>query len=382
VKKKIYPLNFSTDVMEIISIMSFDVTKVQVVGSMSLRSQQYAADYDMIETVDTSEFKTLESAIKSIKRGLQSIVSQLLRKNDCYIGDIKCGEIPEWKVVFGDVKDGKVIGYDATFSRNKIDELLEKKVIDAEEAKEAKKFLISDPTPAQFLEIQKEVRPQILRWSPEEILKGKLELRDGSELTLEKAIHSPALCKVDVVAFVQNNKYTDFSIIYEFKYKGTSINPVKMDPIHELKKNVLYFAKTGDYFKMAKRIYALVKNGSHPKADELTEMFNGDLGRIYSIVSDIGSLIYILENESIIPLSKIHYEISQFRARLGNVYETDQVNTERVLLDLVALEKKDKKGIMKGLEALDIKLRGILNKEAKKELMKLHLYPVPFAFLP
>jgi hypothetical protein len=155
-----------------------------------------------------------------------------------------------------------------------------------------------------------------------------------------------------------------------------------MVQVREIKKNVLVYEKDGDYYKMSKRIFSLAKGRSESVVESLTELFNGDLGRLYSIISDIGSILFLLENERGLPLDKIRYEVGQFRARLGNVYETDRVNTERTLTDILALETKDRKKLRVGLEALDKKLRGILNREAAKELKRIGLLPVPKEYLP
>ena len=382
IEQKRYPLNYPSDVMEIISAMSYDVHNVNIVGSMSLKSQLYAGDYDMTEKVENNTASSKEVAVEGFAHGLQSIVSRLLRMPDVWIGDIKCGEIPDWKVVRGDVRDGKVVGYSSELSKDRLQRLYREHIINEEEYMEAKKWLIPDPTAAQFLEIQKEVRPEILRWKPADILRGKLVLRNKTFITLANAIATPSLTKLDVVGLVQNNRFTDFSIIYSFIYRGIPVNPSIIDQEAELKKNVLYYMKVGEYFKMMKRIFALSKRTKSPLNEELTEVFNGDLGRLYSIISDIGSVLFLLENESIVPISKLHYEISQFRARLGNIYETDRVNTERTLKEMVALEEADRPHLKVGLEQLQEKLSKILNTEAKKELMRLKLYPVPDKFLP
>ena len=380
VKKK-FPLNYPTDVLNIIDAMSFSAGEVVVAGSMALRSQLYAGDYDMFEEVK-SNATSLDRAVASFKRGFQNNIRQVLRIPDCYIGDIKCGEIPEWTVVRGDIEAGKVVGYDAATSRAKLEQLEKSGVLSAAEAEAAKKMLVASPTPAQFLMIQKDIRPQTIRWRVSEVLAGAVRLRDGRKYTLEEAIQSPALCKMDVVGLVQKSRFTDFSILYEFQWRGKVLNKVALDPVKEIKKNIVVYEANGDFYKMAKRIFSLAKGRDEGVVESLTELFNGDLGRLYSIISDIGSILFLLENEGRIPLDKIRYEVGQFRARLGNVYETDRVNTERTLMDILALETKDRTKLRVGLETLDKKLRGILNREAQKELKRIGLLPVPKAYLP
>jgi hypothetical protein len=374
-KEKKYPYNYPADVLAVIDALAFAPKDVKIAGSMALSSQQYAGDYDLFEIVKGK-------SIAAICSGLQKNIRQLMKLPDCYVGDIKCGCVPEWEVVFGDVHHGKVTGYDATDSRKRLEKLVNGGVVSEEEAADARRLLKADPTPAQFLRAQKEIRPHIVRWTVDDVLRGYATLRNGVRFTLEQGITSPAITKIDAVALVENNRFTDFSCIYSFRYKGKVLNDVPMDGMHELKKNILYLAEDGQYFKMGKRIFSLLKGTRSKLLEPLSELFNGDLGRIYSIVSDIDTLLFLLENEAALPLRKFKYEIGQFRARLGNVFETPRVNTERLLEELLRLETAPRGELARGLGYLRDALVGILNAEAGGELRDLDLLPVPASMLP
>jgi hypothetical protein len=380
-EKKHYPLNYSQDVLNVINALAYDPKTVTIAGSMALRSQLYAGDYDLFEVVRSSA-ASRDKAVAEFVRGFQKNIQQLLDLPECYVGDIKAGIIEEWRVVEGDVRGGRVVGYSAAASRKKVDALVESGVLTTEEGPEAKAALRNSPSPTQFMEIQKTVRPEIIRWSVADIRRGYCTLRTGKRFTLAEAIQTPAVAKVDAVSLVQKNRFTDFSILYQFVWKGTVLNNVKMDPVHEIKKNIALYAATGDTYKMAKRIYALEKNSDGPIVQKLNAMFNGDLGRLYSIISDIGSMLFLLENESSVPLEKIRYEVGQFRARLGNIFETDRVNTERILMDILSLETADRSRLRKGLERLDERLRKELNTNASRTLKTIGLLPVPKRFNP
>jgi hypothetical protein len=285
--------------------------------------------------------------------------------------------------VEGDVRNGRVVGYSAAAARAAVDRLVKEGVLSDEDAAEARGLIRDSPTPAQFLQLQKEIRPEIVRWTVKDIANGYCILRTGQRFTLAEAIQTPAIAKVDAVSLVQNNRFTDFSILYQFVWKSKVLNDVKLDPIHEIKKNILLYSHMGDTYKMAKRIYALEKTNDGSRiVPALNALFNGDLGRLYSIISDIGSMLYLLENESAVPLKKLQYEVGQFRSRLGNIFETDRVNTERILMDILGLETKDRSKLRVGLEKLDERLRAELNTNATRALKKMGLYPPPKKFLP
>ena len=382
-KKKKYPSNYASDVLNIIDAMAYNSKNVVIAGSMSYQSQQYAADYDLFEkVVNTSVSK--KAGIRQLAKGLQKNVRELLKIKDCYIGDIKCGEIPEWKVIEGDIHKGKVIGFDAEKAKEKLKDLVLDKVISPKEAASFHKMIVPNPSVVEWLQMAKEIKPNIMRWSVKEILQGFKVLGNGMRFTLEQGITSPGLCKIDVVAYISQNHFTDFSCIYAFYYKETPLNPVKLDPKQELKKNIVALEASGDYYKMAKRMFSFLKfNKNNLRLlNALSEMFNGDLGRLYSIISDIGTLLFLLENESVLPVNKIKYEIGQFRSRLGNIFETDRVNTNRILDDIMSLETAPRESLVKGLEALDTKFSSTLNREAREYLTRLKLLPLKASFKP
>lgn len=380
-RKKDYPLNYPADVLNVISGMAFKSSNVVVAGSMSLRSQQYAGDYDMIETVELTGDSLDEAAI-AISKQFQKMVAGLTTHRDTYVGDIKWGEMSEWRVVEGDVRNGRVVGYDAAAARAKLTSLTSAGVISTAEAAEMRPLLVSNPSPVQFLTAQQEIKPQVVRWSVKDVAAGFVLLRNGRRFTLADGVRSKGMCKLDVVGFVQRSRFTDFSIIYTWKYRGTIINPLQPDPAQELRKNIATLAASGDYFKMAKRIFALVRGDDAKLAGRLTTLFNGDMGRLYAILSDIGTILFLLENERAVPLAKIQYQVGQFRSRLGNIFETDRVNTERILDDVLSLESADKTKLRSGLERLADKLLAILNRVTGEELRRDGLLPLPKRFMP
>lgn len=386
-RKKHYPLNFPADVLNVISRMSFDGRNVEVLGSMALRSQLYAGDFDLNETVDVKA-KDEGSALRMIANGLQTIVKQLLRTQGLFIGDIKLGVIPEWRVVSGDVRNGKVVGYDAKECLGRLTALYESGVITHEEFVASKAFLKPRLTPKEFVVVEKEIRFEVVRWKPSDVLDGFVVLRDGRHYSLEQAICAPAIAKLDVVAFIEGNNFSDFSILYTFKYRGRVLNNIKLDAEHEIKKNLLYYEADGNYFKVAKRIFALAKlDGDNATIEKLTELFNSDLGRLYSIISDASTILYLLENEKNLPIEKIRFEIDQFRGRLASIYSIDAVNKTSVLSDILSMTHlpdtaQGRLKLFRQMERLVSFFTVILNKQSEKALKSIKLVPVPKKYLP
>jgi hypothetical protein len=308
-----------------------------------------------------------------------------MRTKDCFIGDIKAGIIKEWEVIpeYAGILNGKVVGYDPINSKNKIAELRENKIITEEEYKYANKILVENPSVNEFVIMKKELRFHLVRWKPYEVLKGFVTLRNGQTYSLEEAFKSPAIVKLDVVAYVENSRFTDFSIIYFFKNKSKPINDVElMDEETALKQDIVFYLASGNYFKVAKRMFSIAKTREDlPVLEKLNEMLNGDLGRLYSIVSDLGTLIYLYENEKSIPAEKVQYELDQFRSRLANIYSINSVGSDNILKRLLNASSNKKK-VMKTLYYLLNRFEMVLAKESKKQMNELGLLPVPKNYLP
>ena len=336
-RKKQYPENYPSDAVAILNAMSFtDGRGIRIVGSMSLRSQQYAGDYDAVEYVELDE-STDDKALNKLVSKFKTIVERLEKMDDVFVGDIKSGVIEEWRILpkMAHIKNGKVIGYSAEASRNKVDQLLKDGVLSLKEAKDSKALLKTHLTPEEFVIIKGILKFHLVRWSVSDVMAGKKTLRDGRTYTLKEAFHSPTITKLDVIGMVQNNRYTDFSCIYEFKNDGQILNPDRIDVAESLRENIILYRAKGDHFKVLKREFALAKYlGDTKRVQDLTVVLNSDLGRLYQISGDIGTLLALLEDHKGVSLSKIRFEVDQFRARLANIYMLKgYLKVEPVVLD-------------------------------------------------
>ena len=335
-RTKKFPEDYPEDALTILKAMSFtDLKGLVLFGSMSLRGQLYSADYDGYEVVEMDD-KTDAEALRSLAKAFRYIVKDLMRMKDVYIGDIKAGEVSEWKIVADDilVEDSKVKNYNPIRMRMRLDTLFSKGIIDEETHGKWKRLIKDKPNFEDVLEMKKEIKPHIVRWTPEEVIQGFKELQDNKRFTLEEAFSSPSITKLDVIGLVQNARFTDFSIIYQFKNKDKTLNIGMSDIEPALKESMYAYYYDKNYFKMAKRMFALAKyKKDYPIISKLAPMFNTDLGLIYSVMSDIGTLIYLIEHEKHIPYDRIKYQIDQFRGRLANIYSLQRWFSEEPFIN-------------------------------------------------
>jgi hypothetical protein len=367
-REKEYPSNYPDEAVQILEAMSFG-KGLQLVGSMSLRSQQYAGDYDGYEVVERHD-KSIETALSNLRQEFQSIIKKLRSMPNVYIGDIKSGVIEEWRVIpkTAGVKNEKIVGYNSVASKARLDTLLKSKVITKMEYEDAFALLKDAPTIPEFLQAKATIKFHIIRWSVLEVLKNAHRLRNGRVITLEECFHTPGITKLDVIGLVQRSRYTDFSIIYEFRNNGRTLNPEKIDISQSLEENIIAYLSEGNYFKVLKRLFALAKYTNDIKtAEELTPILNSDLGRLYHITSDIGTLETLLEEHSQVPIATIRYEIDQFKSRLSNIYTLkDYLKDENTILgEINTILRKPERQVGDALSRLGDKLNTILQKYSK-----------------
>ena len=364
IRAKSLPENYGSDAVRVLNTMSFTKGKsIGLLGSMSLRSQQYAGDYDAFEIVNMKE-RTDEVALHSLATRFKQIIKELRAIPHTYIGDIKAGSVEEWRVLpkRAMVKDGKVVGMDVERSKATLDRLRKDNVITEKEHRESLSLLDGRMTPMKLLEAKKELKFHIVRWTPPEVERGFKVLRDKRKFTLEEAFSTPTITKMDVISLVQNNRYTDFSMIYYFRNNGKLLNPDVIDIVDSLKENILYYSETGNPFKVLKRRFALAKfEKDADTITQLTPILNSDLGRIYHVLGDIGTLIRLLDDYKPDP-KIVRFEIDQFRNRLANVYQLkDYLKEEHTLIgEITSLLKAPLKQMLPKLETMETQLERIL----------------------
>jgi hypothetical protein len=372
-KEKRYPDGYPSDALKVIQTMSFtNGETTQIVGSMSLRSQLYAGDYDAYEVANINGSR--EGVVRQLVKRFKQIIHDLNHLPNTYIGDIKSGTIQEWTIIDH--------AYNYEKSMSKLEKLRSEHIIDSEMYEDGKKRIKPRPSKFELLALRKDFRPNIVRWKPREILAGFKILKDGRKYTLEEAIQSPTITKIDVVSWVQNNRFTDFSMIYEFQANHKTLNIEKSDIDKSIRENIFMLFHEHNYFKMAKRMFSFSKyKGYQSILQKLSPMFNGDLGRLYMVYGDIGTIESVLESEESIPYEKLELEIDQFKGRLSNIVLEKFLAKEPAILEyideLVTIRKTrySREHMKQVLGKIKEILSDIMNESAKRLLTKLNLMP-------
>ena len=373
------PENFSQEVNEIFENIVFKNGKLTLLGSMVFKSSLYASDYDLYEIVNVS-------SLKSLKKQFQMIIKQLLSMENVIIDDIKVGSIEKWRL-FDECNlfyDDKSRLYKVDDFKSKINDLYKEKIINRSEQKEALKLLVHKPSYNELAEIKKKLRFNILRWTPQEILKGEKKLRNGEHYKLENAFSDPTLFKMDIIALI-SGRFVEFSIIYDLRdKKNKRINIFRVDCEKSIKEDIEYFKLIKNYSKMARRMYSLANYNISCKKEnvkksvkimnKLVDIFDSGIGILYQISSDIKVLIHILrEHRQDINIKQIDNEIDEFINRLSHIYTIEKyAPKENKILSLIkeALRTKSIKKKYNKLEEVNTEIKDILNTSIHKELLK------------
>lgn len=222
-----------------------------------------------------------------------------------------------------------------------------------------------------------EMNGEPIRWTVPEVMRGKLTM-GNHEHTLAECIQNPVLFKLDVVAFI-DNRYTELSIIYNYS-KNSNITDAEFK--EELKQEVAEKYKEGLYYKMSKRIFSITRlDEDEATALKLIPLFNGDLGRLYSIISDIDVLVYLFDNKKHIPKERMISELDNLKTRMSNIWNLSKfIKNEKAFIK--DIDRMTKRPNPDALVKLNDKLFAILNSTAKSVLEKMGFIPPPKKYLP
>lgn len=380
VARKEYPENYSKEINDIVEMLSFTPKKepssVEVLGSMSIRSQLWASDYDIMEKVDMSSLSIL------VKR-FQEIIRKLLQQNHIYIGDIKLGNIVDWRVLDDRAffVDGRLLHYNAEQSRKKLRELLDDGVITKAFYDKGSSLLVDNPTPNQLRVIIKELRPNIQRWKPAEILKGYKTLPTGKRYTLGEAMSSPGVFKLDVIALLNSGIFQEMGMVYDLRVKGRRINDFPYSVQDSLKQDIEFYSATGSWFKVLKRIfslanyrYTMVSSGKEKQLDlieKIHPILISDIGILYQVYGDIQSITFLLESGDSVPMERLKCEIDEFIDRLSNVYSVKEyIQNEPSIISkirtIIGLKSKDR--MVELLGEIGRVIERVMNEETRKRM--------------
>jgi hypothetical protein len=385
IKEKKYPENYTNDILDAIKLLSYKNTNIIktespiIYGSASLKVSS-PSDYDCYQKIKSNN----KRGILAFVDGFKKIISNLEKQNDVYIADIKCGSFENLKIIDNDLTEDDYNDILPSMI-NKTKQLYKSKKIDIQEYKYYLSLLKPNLKNFDIAIIKKEIRPNIARWTPEDIKRGYL-IKNGEKLTLAEGINQKELTKIDIIIF-HVNRYTEISMVYLYSLNNKIINQGYNEEDRELllQQTIPPLIFKDNYFKVSKRVFAIEryrKNSNLRVLEILIRLFNSDIGRLYQIVSDIDVLLYMFENYDKLNLPKISYTLNQIRFRTSNFINKDFERHENKLLDLLGKFENDPKKHINEMSNFRDEIFNIMNGQTKKYLEANRLLPIPAEYLP
>lgn len=142
-------------------------------------------------------------------------------------------------------------------------------------------------------------RGQPLRWNKHEVKRGYKNI-DGYIILFTDCLQQQSRIKLDIVAIDKDHNITEYSDIYMIKIGNLYLTPEETG--EEIKTsilgNVYAYANDKKYFKALKRLYSYAKLANIKNIqNDLITIFNSSLGVDYKTMSDLGTLLMLLEQK-------------------------------------------------------------------------------------
>lgn len=393
----------SKEIIKGLKTISVDPENLIHYGSWVYKSQQYPGDIDVTELV--SHCCDIETATKEFVKDTQRVIKNIQKKgNNSYVGDIKAGWDPVFKINIGDltfnkVGKPKILNYCPDQIRELLESVHRLKLMTTPELNNFLKLVPNKIDQLGFETLHKELRKKwLLRWDPEEVIQGYKILSRDRVLTLAEAINMPTMTKVDMWTNV-NGRFVEFSNVLSYylvdkKKKKILLNFINKPEqlIPQLKQEIQKYAFTELEFKpykMVKRMWSLARITKDYKMIEiLTPIMQTDLGRISQINSEMETIVLMLESIKKPPMKEIIDEIDSWKYRLDSVYELD-IDFDNLIkiFDKITSSKTtntkgNKKYIIEKLTKIRETFKHIVEKETMIQLKRFNLYPPPPNYLP
>jgi hypothetical protein len=295
--------DFMNPLLQVFNKMSI-MRKYKIIGSSNLRVSEFIQDYDIDDMFKTkgNEQKILDSLTAKFKR----IFNDTHKNPALFITDFKCG-------------------YDQSFSE------------------EDERFK--------------------LRWSKEDIKNGYKILGNGDKKFFQDCLMDKTRMKLDII-FLLNGEFMEINEIYRLDINGRK-NYNNENIEEELKNEIVKYKEEGNYFKVLKRKFSLLKiNNKLKQMEKYIEIFNGQAGLLNNLINQLKIIQNVCSQEFRKPkLHDVRGNLQTIKQDLSSVYEIYHPNFSSKIDSIC---KKPLSKIYNSLTPIIDKLEKVLNKYVKK----------------
>lgn len=382
------PNSYSNDIHDAINIISIDPEETEVFGSFAFKALKFPTDLDLLEEVKGCCSK--EDVINKVEKEIKNVVKRIMKSKDSYVSELKAGLDKVYMIDLGEFKKNILSNFDYEQVGEDVTNLYENGYLTEEEYNEIMKYVKPNITNIQYQHLFDLLRDKwIIRWNDSEILKGKKELSNGREITLNQALYDKTLIKLDMWAPI-NNRYvevTNFFILRSIDKQGNEedIN-LELDIIPDLVEEVLKFMSGLFYkpYKYAKRLWSLSLAIRDIETIKLiTPLLNSDASKLNIINSDISVIVGMIERIKKPPINFLVKEIDNFKNIISNIssikLQEDKLykEIEYIVDNYFKMEKDD---FIARLNRIKEYLQSEINEYALTYMKGVGLYPLPEKF--
>jgi hypothetical protein len=422
----INPKAYPKQIQDIKKVMSVDDDDSKYFGSFTYKSQPYPSDVDIIEEVEYyDKNQSQKYAVTNFVKDIQKIIKKVMKTDNIIFSEFKAGKdfrydpfgyklLDEYgklkyesENIIGKVYNGKVINYKYEELKQFINNLYSEKLLNKEEYNFIQKNIKKKINIEEFENIYFTLRKHlIVRWTPDEIIKGYKILPGNYKFTLFDACSQTEpnvgiLIKLDVLSFI-NNKFIELTNTYNVftcYSKNKKCAPINMNnPTPEqIKKSLIsdiyYLASShNDFspFKLSKRMWALSRMTNNISViNKLQPLLSSDVGGIRQVSSELETIIMVLEKSKLYSKNNLPIIQNQIIEQLDNIKVRLSKNTfleidDNKIIRLVneAIKTKNTEKRIKILEELEDYIKEEVNSFTEIYLKENKLLPLPKQFIP
>lgn len=360
-------------------------------GSYIYRIQKYPGDVDLVESFQ--ECCDVDEVVAKFEKSLKRIVRNVQKKKSHYYSEVKAGLDLRYDINLGEIEYGRyypnpdIIPYSNKLHQNGLLSNEELAIIHYIFNKD---IYNGDDYDAIF-NIYREHR--ILRWTADEVLKGKKVLSGKVIMTLNQALRFESPVKIDVISNI-NGRFIEVTNFLELAVKNgdqmTKIN-IDLEENHDIPRTLpieiekLYFSNYYySPFKMIKRMYSLSRhNQDKDTLLKILPFLSSNTSLLYQIKSELDTIILILKKFQNPSPKAIFNQLDEMKNRIAAVVELD--DDELVIINeyIDYINKnKDKKIKIELLGKLKKYITPIINDESISYLQSIGFNPPPHYLLP
>lgn len=379
----------------------------QIFGSSMYRIQKYYGDIDVREHFFSN--KSIEDIINKTEKSLQKMVTEINNKELSFFSEIKAGLDTRYAIDIGNIDNG--IYYPSKDLSFIVNTYYKMKLFNKEEYEIISNNLKGKLTSINYDIIYNIIRERrILRWTSEEILKGKKILPLGIKMTLNEALNMKTHIKIDYITVINGNFIEVTNIMFlGHKNKDGSLDLINTfsdylqsyvyvrqmrDDIEKLFFSDFYF----NPFKASKRLFALFRafyiysiryyDINKEKIyeiyiEKIVSLIKGDISYLYQIKSFLSSIKRLYKLNVKIPEVELINQINLIQFNLSNILflPLEQVNN---INDIISLFKKTKNN-QDRLKIINILLENFnnwINGKTISYLNRVNMNPFPAEAYP